>query len=114
MGKKSKFKKIRRLASQMPVIPISVAKGERITGKELIDRGVTEVDGVKVNPEGFYKEKSKAQQPHNHARKMKQLYYKHGVKGVNQYAIAVKDYVDHKNLMAEQKAAQKQNIKTGT
>lgn len=98
MGKKAKFKKIRRLASQMPAIGINVIKGSRITGEELAAKGVKEVEGETIDLNRNYREKKVVQQPLNHHRKMKMLYNKHGVAGVNYYLNAVKNFVNERAI----------------
>jgi len=92
MGKKAQFKKIRRLASAMPVIPVSKIQGTHLTGAELLEKGVKDVKGEEIDPEGRYTEKKVVKVPLNHNRKMKKLYYLNGMAGVGMYLNAVKWY----------------------
>lgn len=92
MGKKSKFKKIRRIASQLPVINQRRVVGERVSGEELIKEGVKEVQGKPVQPLDQYKKKKVVVGFLNHNRKMKQLFNKGGAPLVNSYIKAVMAY----------------------
>jgi len=85
MGKKAKLKKIRRIASQLPVINKRVVIGEIISGEDLIKDGVKEIEGKPVDPKGQYKRKKVVRGILNHNKKMKQLYNKGGVPMVNGY-----------------------------
>lgn len=89
MGKKSKLKKIRRIASQLPVIKTYRVKGERMKGEELMTHGVKEVEEKPVDANAIYKKKTVIEVPLNHNRKMKQLYNQYGAAGVNGYIQAV-------------------------
>lgn len=93
MGKKSSFKKIRKLAEQMPVIQTRQVIVERVSGAELIKRGIEEVDGNKVDIDIDYREKKVISVPINHNRKMKKLYNKYGVLGVGAYVSQVKRFI---------------------
>lgn len=62
MGKASKLKQIRRLAAELPPIPVRCGKKHIIAG------------------------------PITHNRKMKKLYNKHGAAGIPAYIKAVHDY----------------------
>jgi hypothetical protein len=94
MGKKAKLKKIRRMASQMPVINVGHVQGSTVHGGELLKRGVKEVEGKPVGNLQNYREKKVVPQAVNHNRQMKRLYNQQGVKGVIMYAQAVKRFVD--------------------
>jgi hypothetical protein len=94
MGKKSKFKAIKRLAAQMPEILIHHPLGITKAGHALIHDGVSKLpSGEKVNPMMKYKAVSANPTPLNHSRKMKQLYIKHGSVGISSYLRAVRNYV---------------------
>lgn len=94
MGKKSKFKAIRRLAAQMPVINKSaVIEVERVKGSTLIEEGTTEVNGKPVIDHENYKRVKTGPVAINHKRKMKKLYNAHGKKGVGSYLQAVNNYL---------------------
>ena len=100
MGKKSKFKKIRRLASAMPIINIKSVTGvEIIRGEQVLKSGVNDIGGQPVNPDKNYKKKIVGNVPINHNRNMKKQYYKNGVAGVNGYVQAVQ------RIVSSQKAA---------
>lgn len=94
MGKKAKFKQLRRIANQLPEILVeSFQLKEVVTGAELIKSGVTEVKGTPVHPHLKYKQREVAQKPMNHHRKMKQMYNQYGPAGVGAYLEAVDDYM---------------------
>lgn len=94
MGKKAKLKKIRRLASQMPVINVQHVQGAPVDGATLIKRGVKEVQGKPVQNLETYREKKAVPVAVNHNRQMKKLYNKHGLGGVAMYAQAVQRFVN--------------------
>lgn len=96
MGKKAKFKKIRRLANQLPEINTKIIVGETLTGSQVVYDGVSEIDGKPVNHAAFYKKKRIVEKPLNHNRKMKKMYNKYGAAGVNHYANAVIQYAKQK------------------
>jgi hypothetical protein len=102
MGKKAKFKKIRRFASQMPVIEVASVIGERLTGKDAMMDGVSEIEGKPVDQNTTYIKKKVVKQPLNHNRKMKAMYNKFGPGGVNAYVNAVNQYVNSKKLKTEE------------
>jgi hypothetical protein len=89
MGKKAKLKKIRRIASQLPVVKTKAFIGEKVTGADLEKEGVKEVEGKPVEILANYRKKKTVIVPLNHNRKMKQLYNRMGVGGVNAYISAV-------------------------
>lgn len=93
MGKAAKLKKIRKLASQMPLLMVNHVKGERVTGEELSKEGVTEVQGKPVRDKDFYTKKTAVQQPLNHNRRMKKMYNKFGARGVQGYMQAVNNHM---------------------
>lgn len=100
MGKAAKFKKLRKLAAQLPIITTKAVIGRKVTGAELLKRGITEVNGRKVAEESNYTgwtEKRTVQVPLNHNKKMKQFYNKFGMEGVKGYVAAVIDtHENHK------------------
>lgn len=104
MGKKSKFKKIRRLASELPKMTRASEKVEQVSGAEVIASGVKEINGAPVNPNGHYRKKQPVRAPLNHNKHMKRLYYQQGEKGVQNYVNAVHEFVAQKQQ--EKKAEQ--------
>jgi hypothetical protein len=104
MGKKAKLKKIRRLASQMPVINVPRVIGERVGGHTVLVSGVKEVDGQPVSAMKDYVRKNVIETPLNHNRQMKKLYNKHGVRGVNTYINAVVQHVQKQKAKENESA----------
>jgi hypothetical protein len=101
MGKKAKFKKLRRLASEMPVIKVGQIVGERISGAELYKSGVEKVEDKPVNPHATYTKKKVIEKPLNHTRQMKRMYNKHGIGGVREYVQAVQRFVESQKVKQE-------------
>lgn len=93
MGKKSKFKQIRRMAEQIPAIPSSARVKVQKTGMELLKEGIKEADGKPINPLGRYYQSKKVAVPTNHNRKMKKLYNKSGHAGVKAYLNDTTEYL---------------------
>jgi hypothetical protein len=97
MGKKSKFKQLRKLAQQMPVIMTSNPESTSVQGDELIRQGVLKLkNGDKIDPLKEYRQVKGVPTPLNHARKMKEIYNKAGANGVNQYIQSVNQYDQHR------------------
>lgn len=88
MGKAAKFKKIRRLAAQLPELQKNVLVTENIMGSELPE-GTKDVDGKDINKNYNYKSKKVATVNLNHNKMMKRIYNKHGLNAVDSYANAV-------------------------
>lgn len=104
MGKKSKFKQIRRLANQMPVIHTQAVKGSVVKGYEILKEGMKEVDGKPIDAYGNYKKKQIIAAPLNHNRKMKKLYNQYGPAGVGMYINAVNRHVSAQKAKEEKSA----------
>lgn len=77
----------------MPVINTTGTEVKKVSGAELIERGVNKVEGKQVNVSATYKQTTKVPTPLNHNRKMKQLYNKQGLAGVNSYISAVNNFM---------------------
>lgn len=84
MGKKSKFKQLRKLANVLPEIPVNVVYGE----KELMEGGVDRYIAT---------ENKVIETKLNHNRKLKQMYNKGGLAAVVAYKNAVMNYVTKQN-----------------
>lgn len=94
MGKAAKFKKLRKLAAQLPAVNyLTNVPGEKKQGKELKKMGVTEVGGKPVIDEAWYIENKQVEKGLNHHKKMKQAYKKNGLVGVTSYGNAVLQFV---------------------
>src|SRR5918993_622936 len=104
MGKKAKFKKFRKIASELPAITKASVVGEQVLGSELIANGVTEINGKKVNPKQFYRKKSTVRTPLDHTKHMKRLYNQQGEKGVQNYLNAVHDFVEYEQEQKKQES----------
>lgn len=78
MGKAAKFKKLRKLASQLPAINTRQVIGEIVHGYQLKEK---EVGGHKVVPAALYKRKEVIEVPLNHNRHLKEAYKKAGMQG---------------------------------
>lgn len=111
MGKSSKFKKIRKIASQMPALKKEMVVGERLFGYELLQSGIDKLpDGTKINHKAEYRRSRVTQVPLNHGREMKRLYNKFGYSGVDSYIKGVSDYVKQ----SEEKAITDATISNNT
>jgi hypothetical protein len=111
MGKKAKFKQIRRIASQMPVIEANQSVTvEHIKGSALIAAGIKEVGGKPVDAKMSYRKKTPVASPINHHRNMKKLYNQMGKSGVGMYINAVKA---HAAKQAQLNAAENTKMNEG-
>jgi hypothetical protein len=87
MGKKSKLKKIRRIANALPPMHGQKRVGETIFGHELLKAGVEKLsDGTPVDESKRYSRKIDATFQINHHRQMKKLYNKGGESAAVAYA----------------------------
>lgn len=98
MGKASKFKKIRKLASSLPAINTKAMLGIRLKGSDLINEGLLTLGTHEIKediiPENDYKSVKQIEVPLNHNKKMKQAYQKYGMNGVNQYVNSIFQFVN--------------------
>lgn len=101
MGKKSKFKQLRKIASTMPAIQLNVVKGEVVEGRELEKEGIKEVEDKPIDSDAKYRKKTIVQQPLNHHRQMKKLYNKMGALGVRAYVNEVNRFVSSQKAKQE-------------
>ena len=93
MGKKAKFKAIRRLAKEIPLIYSTSFKKVKYSGIELLKEGLTTVGDKVVNPMSKYSKLQRVAVPTNHNRKMKKLYNKMGHDGVKAYMRDATNYL---------------------
>jgi pyocin large subunit-like protein len=89
MGKKAKFKKIRKIASQMPVIHPTID----VSGKDVLIAGIKEIKGKPVEANATYEIAQPT--PINHNRRMKKLYNEYGVNGVRAYINSINQFINH-------------------
>jgi hypothetical protein len=94
MGKAAKFKKLRKLANQLPVLHTRRVIGEKVMGNDLEDREIPE--GMEVDPRLYYRRKKVVEVPLNYNRKLKDAYKKAGMKGAEMYASSVVNFVNSK------------------
>jgi hypothetical protein len=86
MGKKAKFKQIRKAVQDMPsILTLGVKNVHHLSGASLIESGVKEVNGKPIDPKAKYRQIERGGVPINHERRMKKIYMERGVAGVNQY-----------------------------
>jgi len=78
----------------MPALNILKPKSQLLTGIQLIERGVTEVNGEPIDPKQVYKESGKVELPANHVNEMKRLFKKFGQRGIQGYKVAVNNQVN--------------------
>lgn len=95
MGKAAKFKKLRKLASAMPVINTRAIIGVKMKGSEL-PKDVKIEGGKDIVMDGMYRQKKVIAAPINHNRKLKEAYKKNGMQGAASYAKAVATFVQSK------------------
>jgi hypothetical protein len=92
MGKKAKLKQLRKLAATMPAIEGERLVTKRAMGIAVIEEGIKHVDGKAIDPNAIYRKSVVEKVNVNHNRKMKDLYNKKGIEGVNGYVKAVAQY----------------------
>lgn len=94
MGKKAKFKAIRKMAKELPSLQRSAVEKENCLGIDLIKQGITIINDKPVEPNKLYIKSTSVKVPVNHNRAMKKMYMKHGTVGIAAYGKAVKNFVD--------------------
>jgi len=93
MGKSAQFKKLRRLASQLPVVATNQKIHTIIQEHNLhIEK---DKDGKAIDPGKVYHVEKTL--PVNHLKKMKENYNKAGMAGAALYARSVIEHVKQKN-----------------
>ena len=100
MGKNAKYKRIKKLASKLPIIGVKTVRGEIVEGSKLIEKDIKEVEGKPVSVLAKYRSKTIVPQPLNHERRIKKAYNELGDKGVAMYTQSVKNYVRAKSVNA--------------
>lgn len=85
MKLKTVHKNLRLLAAELPLIFKSSHETHLVTGQELLDDGIFDINGEKIDPEGKYEQNLPVVIAFNHFRKLKRLYKKFGMEGVTQY-----------------------------
>ncbi|HRN79993.1 MAG TPA: hypothetical protein PKY29_04540 [Ferruginibacter sp.] len=101
MGKSKQFKKMRRIASQLPAMNTYAHVTEVVQGTQLIAEGVTEVQGEEVKGTAKYKARKRIVVPMNHAKNMKRNYYQGGKAATQKYINAVVGYHQAKQKKQE-------------
>ena len=106
MGKAAKFKKLRKLASQLPAININKEGQVEIkSGAICVAEGILkDLAGNDIDPNLYYKFPAPKSVPLNHNKKMKEAYKKYGMKGVETYGHSVINYVNSKTAAATEPA----------
>jgi hypothetical protein len=95
MGKKSAYKKIRRIANNLPQVLEQTHEKHIMTGIELKQEGFDE--NVKpINDNETYERRYPVIVQANHNRRMKQAFKKLGIEGVNQYVQQLKSKANGK------------------
>jgi hypothetical protein len=89
MGKKARIKSIRKIAKELPDVMAHTQEKHFVLGAELIDQGITELNGIPVMPTITYEQMMPVMIATNHARKMKKLFNQYGKFGVLAYIDAV-------------------------
>ena len=104
MGKQKQYKKLRRIAKNLPAIETGRVVAKEVTGDVLLKKGVTELkDGTPVGAKDKYISKDIVPVNINHNRNMKKYYNKGGIKGASEYAAAVIRYDAAKKKAQEEK-----------
>lgn len=90
--KKKLAKQIEGIAGKLPLIMRNTCEKHIVTGAQLIEDGINEVDGKPVLAEQEYIRNMPVQIAVNHKRAMKKLFKKHKAFGVQAYINAVNKY----------------------
>jgi hypothetical protein len=92
MGKKKLMKKLREVATALPVVMKNTQEYEWVKGEALIKQGQFEdQNGLPIHPEQMYKQTLPVRIATNHHRKLKKMTAQYGEIGVRAYAGAVVD-----------------------
>jgi hypothetical protein len=91
MGRKSKIKAIKRLAANLPAMTMQAMVTTKLTGSELIETGVKEVNGEPVQYGKSYLRKAIKTVPVDHVKHMKKMYDKHKAQGIMGYVSAIRE-----------------------
>jgi len=90
MGKNKQYKKIRKIARELPVVTNLTMEKHYVLGEELLKNGAdTSLRGEKIEADTVYVDHMPVIMPVNHTRGMKKAFRQHGVDGVFAYIDAV-------------------------
>lgn len=103
MGKAKAYKEFKKFAFEMPQIFVKGSVCERMTGKEVIEKGIAQKDDSTIAKNRLYKVKRAVKVPVNHYEKMKELYKKGGMIQVERYRQAVKEWQEKENQIQQSK-----------
>lgn len=96
--KKKHLKKIKDIAAALPIIMNVTKEKHIISGKELIEQNITEINGVKVLPDQKYIQEMPVHIASNHKNAIKNILKRGGgVKEVNKYIEQQINYVKNQN-----------------
>ncbi len=85
MGKKSRFKHLRKISANLPEVAEKTFVSEKVEGHQLIENGIDTVNDKPVKLGGIYRKVTAIAKPVNHYRKLKQLDKTGGVAAVIGY-----------------------------
>lgn len=95
MGKKKLNKVFQAIAYSMPLVFTNTTETHFVTGKQLIEQGTFDVDGVKIDPEKKYLQRMPVQLARNHERRIKEACKRGGANGIQQYLKQVNSIVEN-------------------
>lgn len=76
---------------KLPVVMSPTQEFHIVTGQELIDQDIEDIDGLKVDPEQQYSQPMPVQIARNHFRRMKKAFKQQGAPGVAKYILSVNE-----------------------
>ena len=80
---------LRQIAASMPIVMRHTSEKQIMTGEELLQDEIYEVEGEKVDPAKTYVFHAPVQIAINHYRKLKKMYKKHGIPGIKMYCTEI-------------------------
>lgn len=90
MGKSAKFKKLRKIAANLPELSVNRKQGVKIDGEKLLAQGIkTTADGKPIDTNLQYVSQQTVQQPANYNKFLKDRYNKGGIDLALQFASQV-------------------------
>jgi hypothetical protein len=93
VGKKSKYKHLRRLGNDLEPIQYLSTEKHHVQGSVLIAQGMTEYEGVAIDPVKIYTQDMPVIMNVNHGRRLKKFYKQYGFKGVDAYVRGVQNHM---------------------
>ena len=86
--------KLKTLSEKLPVVFTNTYETQLKKGSEILEwRTIKKIDGVKIQKDKMYLNRTPLMVAHNHYRRLKKAYLKLGIEGVKSYLETIKNTI---------------------